>query len=44
MFVMGVRSISMHSFTKKVGHGSSSQDLEGEEEISFLTSSSGKQE
>ncbi len=39
MFVMGVMSMSMHSFTKEVGQGSSSQDLVGEEEISFLTSS-----
>ncbi len=37
MFVMGVMSMSMHSFTKEVGQGSSSQDLVGEEEISFHT-------
>ena len=40
MLVMGVMRMSMHSLTIVVGHGSSLQDLLGEEEISFLTSSS----
>ena len=34
------RRISKHSFTRKVGHGSSRQDLVGDLVISFRTSSS----
>ena len=32
--------ISMQSFTRHVGHGSSGHDLDGEDKISFFTSSS----